>query len=135
MTDESLRDDEPKISQISNGATRRAQQRKTLVTPAPGRDGKRPGSTEDEQLLNRATPPTPRPKAPELGAFTHTDPWRIMRIQAEFVHGINALAEIGAAVAVFGSARVKPEHPAYVAARELGAKLAAAGFAVITGGG
>ena len=48
---------------------------------------------------------SPCPARPELGAFTHTDPWRVLRIQGEFVHGINALAEVGAAVAVFGSAR------------------------------
>src|SRR3954451_16421010 len=82
MTDESLRDDEPKIPPTHNGAGRRPEDRNVLVTPSPQRDGKRPGSTEDEQLLNRRMPPTPRPKAPELAAFTHTDPWRIMRIQA-----------------------------------------------------
>ena len=72
---------------------------------------------------------------PDLGAFTHTDPWRVLRIQGEFVHGFNALAEVGAGVAVFGSARLAPDHPDCVAARELGRKLAEAGFAVITGGG
>ena len=48
---------------------------------------------------------------------------------------MNALADVGAAVAVFGSARIKPDHPDYEAARALGASLAEAGFAVITGGG
>ena len=62
-------------------------------------------NTEDEQLLNRALPAEPVPHAADLGAFTHTDAWRVLRIQGEFVHGINALAEVGAAVAVFGSAR------------------------------
>ena len=91
--------------------------------------------TEDERLLNRPGPSSPKPRAPELGAFTHTDAWRVLRIQGEFVHGFNALAEIGAAVAVFGSARVQADHSAYAAALELGRKLAEAGFAVITGGG
>ena len=93
------------------------------------------GPTEDEQLLNRPVLSTPRAKAPEMGAFIHTDPWRVLRIQGEFVHGFNALAEVGAGVAVFGSARVHAQHPSYAAARELGRKLAEAGFAVITGGG
>ncbi len=67
--------------------------------------------TEDEQLLNRSLPAEPMPQAVELGAFTHTDSWRVLRIQGEFVHGINALAEVGAAVAVFGSARFRePIH-------------------------
>src|SRR5205823_2290461 len=99
----------------------------------PAAVGKSP--TEDEQLLNRPVPPTPRARAPELGSFIHTDPWRVLRIQGEFVHGFNALAEVGAAVAIFGSARVGAEHPSYAAARALGRKLAEAGFAVITGGG
>jgi uncharacterized protein (TIGR00730 family) len=77
----------------------------------------------------------PRAKAPELAAFTHTDPWRVLRIQGEFVHGINSLAEVGAAVAVFGSARFGPDTRYYAEARALGRKLAEAGFAVITGGG
>jgi len=91
--------------------------------------------TEDEQLLNRALPAEPVPQAAELGAFTHTDSWRVLRIQGEFVFGINALAEIGAAVTVFGSARFRESHPLYEAARRLGKLLADAGFAVITGGG
>jgi uncharacterized protein (TIGR00730 family) len=92
-------------------------------------------ATEDEQLLNRAVPSIPRAKAPELAAFTHTDPWRVLRIQGEFVHGINALAGVGAGVAVFGSARFGADHRYYAAAREMGRKLVEAGFAVITGGG
>ena len=79
-----------------------------------------PHWTEDEQLLNRSLPAEPVPQAAELGAFTHTDSWRVLRIQGEFVHGINASAEIGAAVAVFGSARFHEPHPLYEprAARE-----------------
>jgi uncharacterized protein (TIGR00730 family) len=91
--------------------------------------------TEDEQLLNRSLPAEPVPQAAELGAFTHSDSWRVLRIQGEFVHGINALAEIGAAVTVFGSARFLESHPMYEVARQLGKLLADAGFAVITGGG
>ncbi|MFE9785358.1 TIGR00730 family Rossman fold protein [Nocardia salmonicida] len=67
--------------------------------------------------------------------WVHTDPWRVLRIQAEFVEGFGALAEIPPAVTVFGSARTGPDHPEYVAGREIGAALSRAGFAVITGGG
>ncbi len=91
--------------------------------------------TEDEQLLNRDVPTSPRARAPELAEFTHSDPWRVLRIQGEFVHGINALAEVGAAISVFGSARILEGTPYYDDARKLGALLAEAGFAVITGGG
>src|SRR5690606_39177388 len=62
-------------------------------------------------------------------------PWRVMRIQSEFVEGFGALAELGAAVSVFGSARTKPDHPDYALGEELGAALVDAGYAVITGGG
>jgi uncharacterized protein (TIGR00730 family) len=101
----------------------------------PPRVAREPRTTEDEELLNRSVPSLPTATAPELAAFTHTDPWRVLRIQGEFVHGINSLADVGAAVAVFGSARFGAETPLYAAARELGAKLAEAGFGVITGGG
>ena len=37
--------------------------------------------------------------------WLHMDPWRVLRIQAEFVDGFGALAELGPAVTVFGSAR------------------------------
>ena len=97
------------------------------------RQGKR--RTADEGLLNRDVPAIPQARAPEMGDFTHTDPWRDLRIQSEFVYGINALAEIGAAVTVFGSARIHEGNPYYDDARALGKLLSEAGFAVITGGG
>jgi uncharacterized protein (TIGR00730 family) len=98
-----------------------------------GRPG--PRQTADEQLLASTTLDEPSPRSAELGAFTHTEAWRVLRIQGEFVYGINALAEVGAAVSVFGSARFSESHPAYAASRKLGGLLAHAGFAVITGGG
>jgi uncharacterized protein (TIGR00730 family) len=82
--------------------------------------------TEDRQFLERGTLP------PE---FLESDPWRVLRIQAEFVEGFDALAELGPAVSVFGSARVTSRNPDYRAARALGRALAEAGLAVITGGG
>jgi uncharacterized protein (TIGR00730 family) len=67
--------------------------------------------------------------------WVHSDPWRVLRIQAEFVEGFGLLAELGPAVSVFGSARTVADNPEYAAARELGSALATAGYAVITGGG
>jgi uncharacterized protein (TIGR00730 family) len=69
------------------------------------------------------------------GQFIHTDPWRVLRIQAEFVEGFGALADLGPAVSVFGSARTRPGNPYYDLGVEVGRKLAEAGVAVITGGG
>lgn len=67
--------------------------------------------------------------------WLHMDPWRVMRIQAEFVDGFGALAELGPAVSVFGSARTPRTDPMYKAARKAGKLLAARDVAVITGGG
>ena len=59
--------------------------------------------------------------------WLHMDPWRVLRIQAEFVDGFGALAELGPAVTVFGSARTPRTDPLYRAARHVGRKLAQAG--------
>jgi uncharacterized protein (TIGR00730 family) len=91
-------------------------------------DRKMPGlptMTEDKKLLERSARP----------AFLDTDTWRSLRILAEFVEGFDALAQIGRAITVFGSARVKEGDPAYDIAREIGRLLAEEGYAVITGGG
>ncbi|MFH8613984.1 TIGR00730 family Rossman fold protein [Streptomyces sp. NPDC017979] len=67
--------------------------------------------------------------------WVHTDPWRVMRIQSEFVEGFGALAELPSAISVFGSARTRPDTPEYEAGIQIGKALVNAGFAVITGGG
>jgi len=67
--------------------------------------------------------------------WLHADPWRVMRIQSEFVEGFGALAEVGPAVSLFGSARTKPDDPYYGLAEDVAARLVKAGYAVITGGG
>jgi uncharacterized protein (TIGR00730 family) len=87
--------------------------------------GGRMTKTQDEELLQRPVPPD----------FLDSDPWRSLRILAEFVEGFDALAEVGPAVSVFGSARMTTNHLYYRQARELGRMLAEAGYAVITGGG
>ncbi len=132
--DQRGRDGEPVPLGPAGGNAEQARRRWQEDPRAEGKGGAdRP--TEDEELLNRSVPHLPRARAPELAGFTHTDPWRVLRIQGEFVHGINALADVGAAVAVFGSARFAPDHPMYAQAEAMGRALAAAGFAVITGGG
>ena len=82
------------------------------------------GRTEDNAFLQRRDV-----------SFIDADPWRVLRILSEFVDGFDALARVPPAVSVFGSARIGPDDPVYEAAREVGAGLARAGFAVITGGG
>jgi len=82
-------------------------------------------STTDQRLLDGLGPTD----------WVHTDPWRVLRIQAEFVEGFGLLAEVGRAITVFGSARTPRDHPEYELSRQLGYALAKAGWAVITGGG
>nr|WP_302477570.1 TIGR00730 family Rossman fold protein [Aeromicrobium stalagmiti] len=84
-----------------------------------------PSSTTDQRLLDSRGP----------ADWVHTDPWRVLRIQAEFVEGFGALAELGPAVSVFGSARTQPDDPMYAAASQIAAQLCGEGYAVITGGG
>ena len=81
--------------------------------------------TEDEALLQRPTRPD----------FLDSDPWRSLRILSEFVEGFDAMANVGPAITVFGSARTKADDPVYELARRIGYRLAKAGYAVITGGG
>jgi len=57
-----------------------------------------PKTTTDQRLLDRRGP----------SDWVHTDPWRVLRIQAEFVEGFGLLAETGKAVSVFGSSRARP---------------------------
>ena len=84
-----------------------------------------PRTTTDQRLL-----------APDQDTdWLHSDPWRVLRIQSEFVEGFGALAELGQAVSVFGSARTRPDHPDYAAGETVGRLLVEAGYAVITGGG
>ncbi|RSX54123.1 DNA-binding protein [Bifidobacterium goeldii] len=74
-------------------------------------------------------------QADQSTEWLHMDPWRVLRIQSEFVDGFGALAELGPAVSIFGSARTPRTDPDYKAARRMGRGLAERGIAVITGGG
>jgi uncharacterized protein (TIGR00730 family) len=127
------RSDEPALSRARRGdgepittgrdklrrAGRLVVRREAVDRQIPSRAG-----TADERLLRRSRT-----------AFLDSDPWRTLRIQAEFVEGFDALAGIGPAVTVFGSARAVEGDPDYEQARELGRLLAEAGLTVITGGG
>ncbi|GGY89980.1 LOG family protein [Streptomyces poonensis] len=82
-------------------------------------------STADQRLLDTGGP----------SDWVHTDPWRVLRIQSEFVEGFGTLADLPPAISVFGSARTPRTSPEYEAGVALGRGLVEAGFAVITGGG
>jgi len=105
-----------------NGNNTRRVRRQGPVTL---RDKQIPATTTDQRLLDRRGP----------SDWVHTDPWRVMRIQAEFVEGFGLLAELGMAVSIFGSARTLRGTPEYMLAEEIAAELSKAGYAVITGGG
>ncbi len=89
-------------------------------------DAPRDPASTDEELL-----------AAESGEFTARldDGARVDRIAAELRFGFKALARVGPAVSLFGSARATPQDPSYEQARLLARALGEAGFAVITGGG
>jgi uncharacterized protein (TIGR00730 family) len=94
-----------------------------LVTPKAATIVGAP-ATEDERLLERPT-----------ADFLETDTWRALRILSEFVEGFEAMARVGPAVTVFGSARTRPDGPVYELTRTIARRLAEAGYAIITGGG
>ncbi|MFN8075964.1 MAG: TIGR00730 family Rossman fold protein [Kineosporiaceae bacterium] len=117
----------------TNGSAPRGQGGDAEKSPGRGyrkgpvllRRGQVPGSTADQRLLDsRGT-----------SDWVHTDPWRVLRIQAEFVEGFGALAELGPSISVFGSARTPHDHPDYALGQTLGRRLAESGWTVITGGG
>ena len=68
-------------------------------------------------------------------SFLESDAWRALRIMGEFIDGFDALARLGPAVSIFGSARTLPSDPIYEHARHLAQRLSEEGFTIITGGG
>lgn len=84
--------------------------------------GKAPGTAEERRFLQG-----PQSRKLELA--------RAVRIFFELMRGFRGLHFVGPCVTVFGSARFHEGHPYYVLAREVGARLSAAGFTVMTGGG
>src|ERR1700691_622067 len=93
--------------------------------PVTLRDKQIPATTTDQRLLDGRG----------HSDWVHTDPWRVMPIQAEFVEGFGLLAELGIAVSIFGSARTKRGTADYELADNIASGLAKAGYAIITGGG
>jgi uncharacterized protein (TIGR00730 family) len=71
----------------------------------------------------------------EPPAVRAADAERVREIASEFARGFDALAPVGRAVTIFGSARTPREHPDYALVRAVAAALGEAGFAIITGGG
>lgn len=63
------------------------------------------------------------------------DSWSVFKIMSEFVNGYETLSRIGPCVAIFGSARLKPDNIYYAKAEETAYKLVQRGFGIITGGG
>jgi len=61
--------------------------------------------------------------------------WRLLGIMAEFQIAADRLNSVRPAVSMFGSARIKEEHPYYATAKSIARKLSDAGFSVISGGG
>lgn len=102
----------------------------SIAARASSTRGRAGRNNEDRALLSWS----PEARA-EAAAFTHTDQWRVLRIVSEFVEGFDALAEIGPAVSIFGSARTLPNDPMYGRAADVASRLAQAGVTVITGGG
>ena len=99
--------------------------RESQKGPIRLRRGQVEDSTTDQRLL----------ESRGSADWLHTDQWRVLRIQSEFVEGFGGLAELGPAVSVFGSARTKKDDPMYGKGVEVGIALVKAGYAVITGGG
>jgi uncharacterized protein (TIGR00730 family) len=104
--------------------TKEPERRRGAVVVRGAEVGQR--RTEDQKLLRSHEP---------IGAFQDTDTWRTLRILGEFVEGFDALADVGPAVSIVGSARVGRRNRYYGAARRLAAELSQQGFAIITGGG
>ena len=105
-----------------NSDSHRPERRQGPVTL---RGNQIPATTTDQRLLDKRGP----------ADWVHTDPWRVMRIQAEFVEGFGLLAELGIAVSIFGSARALRDGTEYQLAEKIAEGLAKEGYAIITGGG
>jgi hypothetical protein len=115
------RDKKPRVPRT----TESADSDRMLRGPMLLRTDRTQGSTYDQRLL-------------ESGAdhdWKHADPWRVLRIQGEFVAGFDALSDLPKAVTVYGSARTKEDAPEYGQAVDLAAKLVDQDYAVVTGGG
>lgn len=89
---------------------------------APAKWGKSAGGEQEIKLLEG-----PDRRGLEL--------LRALRIFFELIYGFRSLHFLGPCVTVFGSARFTEDHRYYALAREIGRRVAQAGFTVLTGGG
>lgn len=105
----------PTGNEVPTRRTGAVQRRRAHVT----------SSTSDRRLL----------EATDGGEWVHSDPWRVLKIQAEFVEGFDALTSVGPAISVFGSARTPRKSAEYQLTKDVARALVEAGYAVITGGG
>lgn len=70
-----------------------------------------------------------------VDALSVDESWRVFRIMAELVDGIETLSQLPKCVSIFGSARPKPDDAMYQATEKIAKLLVEAQFGVITGGG
>jgi uncharacterized protein (TIGR00730 family) len=84
---------------------------------------------EEEHRIRKAF------KDKDWAEIKSSDSWMIFKVMSEFVEGFEKLAKIGPCVTIFGSARVKPNHPYYKMAEDIAEELVNHGYGVVTGGG
>src|SRR5258708_11872019 len=88
--------------------------------------------------MGSSAPKVPKPSDPQMlkrSQSSAREAWRMFEIIAEFVTATERLQSIQPAVAIFGSARITPEHPYYAVTQDIARRLSDAGFSVISGGG
>ena len=120
---------------VAFGRYRRGHGRRLHPSPSPGTPpwASDPAQASAGPVLHHRPAPARRTRGP--ADWVHTDPWRVLRIQAEFVEGFGLLAEIGARSPSSARRGPRRDHPEYELAARSAYALAKAGYAVITGGG
>jgi uncharacterized protein (TIGR00730 family) len=98
--------------------------RKKKVTNTINQD-----ALEEEHRIRKAF------KDKDWAEIKSSDSWMIFKVMSEFVEGFEKLAKIGPCVTIFGSARVKSNHPYYKMAEDIAEELVNHGYGVVTGGG
>ena len=117
----SNKDGKPRVPRTTESAETNRMLRGPMLLRTDGNQT----STYDQRLLESGAD----------HAWKHADPWRVLRIQGEFVAGFDALSDLPKAVTVYGSARTMEDAPEYAQGIDLGAKLVEHDYAVVTGGG
>lgn len=102
-------------------------EKKTKLLPEHGQ-GAVENQEEEEKIIQAF-------KDRDWNEIKSSDSWAIFKVMSEFVEGFEKLAKIGPCVSIFGSARTLDNHPYYIMAEEIAAKLVRHGYGVITGGG